>query len=113
MLASEIREILAEEEEVQRHKDALESLVNMREKLLREPLKARMRRGEEGGEWSHFFKEECAGIHKKEKRFLQSQLDRLQHERAQTNGRLANLRRLKTRAKLILTARNTTRRKGH
>ena len=104
MLCSEIREILADEEEIQRHKEALDSLVSVRAKLLRESLGERMRRAQVHGEWTHLSETECAGLHKEEKRYLKSQIDRLRHEQARTNGMLAELRRLKIRAKLIRAA---------
>jgi|SRR6185436_7041376 len=102
MLCSEIREIRAEEEEVQRHKEALDSLVYMRAKRLRESLEERMRRAQDNGEWSHLTQKECAELHKEEKLYLKSLVDRLRHEQARTNGMLAQLRRAKARAKLIL-----------
>jgi hypothetical protein len=46
MLCSEIREILAEEEEAQCRKAALDSLVCRRAKLIRESLGERMRRAQ-------------------------------------------------------------------
>jgi len=113
MLCSEIREILAEEEEVQFHKEALDSLMCRRSKLLRESLEERMRRAQVDGEWSHLSQQECAGIHKEEKLYLKSQVDRLRHEQARTKERLAELRRLKTRAKLIRAAEVASQRKRH
>jgi hypothetical protein len=104
MLCSEIREILAEEEEAQCRKEALDSLVCRRAKLIRESLGERMRRAQDDGEWRHLSQHECAGLHKEEKLYLKSQVDRLRHEQARTEERLAELRRLKTRAKLIRAA---------
>jgi len=113
MLCSEIREILAEEVEVQCRKEALDSLMCRRAKLLRESLGERMRRAQDDGEWSHLSQQECAGLHKEEKLYLQSQIDRLRHEQARTKERLAELRRLKTRAKLIRAAEVASQRKRH
>src|SRR4029078_10877068 len=113
MLCSEIREILAEEVEVQCRKEALDSLMCRRAKLLRESLGERMRRALDDGEWSHLSQQECAGLHKEEKLYLQSQIDRLRHEQARTKERLAELRRLKTRAKLIRAAEVASQRKRH
>ena len=113
MLCSEICEILAEEEEVQCRKEALDSLMLRRSKLLRESLGERMRRAQDDGEWSHLSQQECAGLHKEEKLYLQSQVDRLRHEQARTKERLAELRRLKTRAKLIRAAEVASQRKRH
>jgi hypothetical protein len=113
MLCSEIREILAEEVEVQCRKEALDSLMCRRAKLLRESLGERMRRAQDDGEWSHLSQQECAGLHKEEKLYLQSQVDRLRHEQARTKERLAELRRLKTRAKLIRAAEVASQRKRH
>ena len=113
MLCSEIREILAEEVDVQCRKEALDSLMCRRAKLLRESLGERMRRAQDDGEWSHLSQLECAGLHKEEKLYLQSQIDRLRHEQARTKERLAELRRLKTRAKLIRAAEVVSQRKRH
>jgi len=113
MLCSEIREILAEEVDVQCRKEALDSLMCRRAKLLRESLGERMRRAQDDGEWSHLSQQECAGLHKEEKLYLQSQVDRLRHEQARTKERLAELRRLKTRAKLIRAAEVASQRKRH
>jgi hypothetical protein len=44
MLGTDIRGIIAEEEEVQRRKDALKSLLSMRSKQLRESLEQRIKR---------------------------------------------------------------------
>lgn len=113
MLCSEIREILAEEEEVQYRREALDSLMYRRTKLLHESLGERMRRAQDDGEWSHLSQRECAGLHKEEKVYLQSQVDRLRHEQARTEARLAELRRLKARAKLIRAAEVASERKRH
>ena len=113
MLCSEIREILAEEEEVQFHKEALDSLMCRRSKLLRESLEERMRRAQVDGDWSHLSQQECAGIHKEEKLYLKSQVDRLRHEQARTKGKLVELRRAKTRAALLRAAELASERKRH
>jgi len=113
MLCSEIREILAEEEEVQCRKEALNSLMCRRAKLIRESLGERMRRAQDDGEWRELSQHECEGLHKEEKRYLQSQVDRLRREQARTTERLAELRRLKIRAKLIRAAAVAEERKRH
>ncbi len=54
MKGTDIREIISEEKQVQRHKEALDSLVHMRSKLLRESLEERIRRPQDhGGVWVH------------------------------------------------------------
>ena len=113
MLCSEIREILAEEEDALCHKEALDSLMGRRSKLLRESLEARMRRAQDDGEWSHLSQQECAGIHQEEKMYLKSQVDRLRLEQARTEKRLAELRRLKARARLIRAVEVASQRKRH
>ena len=113
MLCSEIREILAEEEDVLCHKEALDSLMSRRSKLLRESLEARMRRAQDDGEWRHLSQQECAGIHQEEKLYLKSQVDRLRIEQARTEERLAELRRLKARARLIRAVEVASQRKRH
>jgi hypothetical protein len=113
MSGTDIREIIAEEQQVQRHKDALDSLVRMRSKLLRESLEERMRRAQDHGEWNHLSQKECAGQHKEEKLYLKSQVDRLRHEQARTKGKLVELRRAKTRAALLRAAELASERKRH
>ena len=113
MTGTNIREIIAEEAQVQRHKEALDSLVRMRSKLLRESLEERMRRARDQGEWNHLSQKECAGHHKEEKQYLKSQVDRLRHEQARTKGKLAELRRAKTQAELIRAAEVASERKRH
>ena len=109
MLGSDIRAILAEEEEVTRHKDALESLVSVRDRLLRESLETRMRRAGNKGEWIHLSHDECAALHEQEKRSLQSQVDRLRREHVRTRGKLVSLRAAKARANEIRVAARATR----
>lgn len=113
MLGSEIREILAEEEEVQRRKEALDSLVYMHSKGLHESLEERMRRAQDDGEWSHLTPKECAGLHKEEKLYLKSQLDRLRHEQARAKEMLAELRRVKAWAQRIRAAEVASEGKRH
>ena len=60
MLGTDIRGIIAEEEEVQRRKDALKSLLTMRSRQLRESLEQRIKRARTGGDWIQLSKEECA-----------------------------------------------------
>ncbi|MCG3778636.1 MAG: hypothetical protein JW388_1360 [Nitrospira sp.] len=104
MLGTDIRGILAEEEEVQRRKEALKSLLTMRSKQLRESLQQRIKRARTSGNWIQFSKEECAALHKREKLHLKSQFDMLQHEQDRTRGKLTALRRAKLRAQRIRAA---------
>ena len=113
MLCSDIRGICAEKEEVQRRKAALDSLIYRRSKLLRESSEERMRRAQDNGEWRHLSQQERAQLHQEEKLHLKSQVDHLRHEQARTNGKLAELRRLKARAKLIQAAEVAAARKRH
>ena len=113
MKGTDIREIISEEKQVQRHKEALDSLVHMRAKLLRESLEERIRRAQDHGDWSHLSQKECAGQHKEEKLYLKSQVDRLRHEQARTKGKLVELRRAKTRAALLRAAEVASERKRH
>ena len=98
MHGTNIREILEEEQDIQRHREALDALVRVRSKLLRESLEARMRRARDHREWNNLSPEECAEQHQEEKRYLKSQIARLRHEQARTKGRLTELRRIKTLA---------------
>ena len=50
MLGTDIRGIMAEEEEVQRRRQALKSLLSMRSKQLRESLEQRIKRARTGGD---------------------------------------------------------------
>lgn len=112
MKGTNIQEIIAEEQQVQRHKEALDSLVRMRSKLLRESLEERMRRAQDC-EWNHLSQKERAGYHQKEKLYLKLQVDRLRHEQARTKGKLAVLRRAKARAELMRAAGVASERKRH
>jgi hypothetical protein len=82
MLGTDIRGIMAEEEEVLRRRQALKSLLSMRTKQLRESLEQRIKRAKNGGDWMQLSREECATLHKQEKAHLKSQLEQLQHEDA-------------------------------
>lgn len=113
MRGTDIREIIAEEKQVQRHKEALDSLVRMRSKRLRESLDERMRRAQDQGYWSHLSQKERAWHHKEERLYLKSQVDRLRHEQARMKGKLADLRRAKAQAELIRTAEAASERKRH
>src|SRR5215210_8525040 len=104
MLGTDIRGIIAEEEEVQRRKDALKSLLSMRSKQLRESLEQRIKRARTCGDWMHLSQEECATIHKQEKLYLKSQFDKLQLEQDRTRGKLTALKRAKARAQRIRAA---------
>ena len=102
MLVSTIREFIAEEEEVQRHMDALESLLMMRSKQLHESLKERIRRAHTHGDWIQLSPEICAGLHEQEKLNLKSQFDTFLHELKRTKKKLASLKQAKKRARRIL-----------
>ena len=104
MLGTDIREILAAEEETQRHQDAVETLLSRRKKLLRESLGERIRRAHTHGEWIQLSHEECAALHEREKHHVKSQVDQLRHEQDRTRGELALIRRRKARAKRIRAA---------
>lgn len=104
MLGTDIRGIMAEEEEVQRRQDALKSLVTMRAKQLRESLDERIKRARSSGDWIQLSKEECASLHKREKAHLKSQLEQLQVEQTRTRGKLTALKRAKARAQRIRAA---------
>lgn len=111
MLGTDIRGIMAEEEEVTRHQDALKSLVAMRTKQLRESLDARIKRARSAGDWTHLSKAECADLHKQEKAHLKSQLEKLQTEQDRTRGKLTALKRAKARAQRIRAAEAAAERK--
>ncbi|MEO8046179.1 MAG: hypothetical protein ABI684_02755 [Nitrospirota bacterium] len=113
MKGTNIREIIVEEQQVQRHKEALDSLVRMRSKLLRESLEERIRRAQDYGEWNHLSQKERAGYHQEEKIYLKSQVDRLRHEQARMKGKLAELRRAKARAVLLRATAVASERKRH
>jgi len=113
MWCSDIRGICDEEEAVQRRKEALDSLIYRRCKLLRESSEERMRRAQDNGEWRHLSQQECVKLHQDEKLYLTSQIDRLRLEQARTNRKLAELRRLKAQAKLIRAAEVAAGKKRH
>ncbi len=104
MLGTDIRGIMAEEEEVQRRRQALKSLLSMRSKQLRESLEQRIKRARSGGDWMSLSREECAALHQREKAYLRSQLEQLQHENDRTRSKLTALKRAKTRAQKIRAA---------
>jgi hypothetical protein len=97
MLGTDIRGIMAEEEEVLRRRQALKSLLSMRTKQLRESLEQRIKRAKNGGDWMQLSREE-------EKAHLKSQLEQLQHEDDRTRGKLTLLKRAKARAQRIRAA---------
>ncbi len=101
MLGTDIRGILAEEEEVQRRQQALTSLMSMRSKQLRESLDQRIRRARSSGDWLNLSRAECASLHKQEKAHLRAQLEQLRIERDRTRGKLNELRRAKARAQRL------------
>ena len=95
MYGTNIREMKEEEPEIQRHQEALDALVRLPSKLLRESLEARTRRAHHHGEWNNLSREECAGQHQEEKLYLKWQIDRLREEQARTKRHLAELRRVR------------------
>ena len=60
MLGSDLRGIMAEEEEILRREQALKSLISLRSRQLRESLQERMRRARSSGDWVNLSKSECA-----------------------------------------------------
>ncbi|MBM4139616.1 MAG: hypothetical protein FJ244_09155 [Nitrospira sp.] len=104
MLGTDIRGIMAEEEEAQRRQDALKSLMTMRSRKLRESLEQRIKRARTSGDWTMLSKAECADLHKQEKAHLKSQLEQLQTEQVRTRGKLTVLKRAKARAQRIRAA---------
>jgi hypothetical protein len=59
LYGTNIREMIEEDQEIRRHKEALDALVRMRSRLLGESLEARMRRAQDHGEWNNLSQEEC------------------------------------------------------
>ncbi len=104
MLGTDIRGIMAEEEEVQRRQEALRSLMSMRERLLRESLDARIKRARSTGDWTNLSRAECVNIYKQEREHLRAQLEQLRVERDRTRGKLTALKRAKARAQRIRAA---------
>jgi len=104
MLGTDIRGIMAEEEEVLRRRQALKSLLSMRSKQMRESLEQRIKRARSVGDWMLLSKEECATLYRQEKAHLKSQMEQLQEEDAKTRGKLTALKRAKARAQRIRAA---------
>ncbi len=104
MLGTDIRGIMAEEEEVQRRQEALKSLMTMRARQLRESLEDRIKRARSSGDWMQLSKAECESLYKREKAHLKSQLEQLQFEQTRTRGKLTALKRAKARAQRIRAA---------
>ena len=102
MLASDIREIIAEEEEVQVHLEALESIIHRYSKRISESLAERIERAHTNGEWIQLSSEECAARHEQETLHLKAQYDTLQHELNRTRKKLSSLKHAKDRARRIL-----------
>jgi hypothetical protein len=111
MLGTDIRGIMAEEQEIQRRQQALKSLVSMRAKQLRESLDDRIKRARSSGDWIQLSRAECADLHKREKEYLKSQLAQLQFEQDRTRGKLTALKRAKARAQRIRAAEAASERK--
>jgi hypothetical protein len=102
MLASDIRHIIAEEEEVQFHLEAVEAIVHRYSKRVSESLEKRIKRAHAIGEWLQLSSEECAVRHEHEKLHLTSQYDTLQYELNRTRRKLSSLKHAKGRARRIL-----------
>jgi len=102
MLASSIREILEEEEEVQLHREALESLLHRYSMRASESLEERIERGRTHGDWIHLSREECAARHEQETFHLQSLMETLRHKLERTREKLASVKQMKQRARRIL-----------
>ncbi len=111
MLGTDIRGIMAEEEEVQRRQQALKSLLTMRARQLRESLEDRIKRARNSGDWNNLSRSECASLHKREKEYLKSQMQQLQTEQDRTRGKLTALKRAKARAQRIRAAEAASERK--
>ncbi len=104
MLGTDIRGIMAEEEEVQRRQEALRSLMSLRARLLRESLEQRIRRARSTGDWINLSRAECANIYREERVHLRAQIEQLRVERERTRGKLSALKRAKARAQRIRAA---------
>ena len=102
MLASAIREILEEEEEVQLHREALESLLRRYSMRASESLEEWIKRGQTHGVWIHLSPEECAVQREQETHRLESLMGTLQHELKRTRKQLASIKQMKQRARRIL-----------
>ena len=102
MFGTAIREILAEEEEVQLHLEALDSLLHRYSKRGSESLEERIKRAHANGEWLQFSLEECSGLQEQEKLHLQSLFETLHHELKRTRRKLTSLKQAKKRARKIL-----------
>lgn len=111
MLGTDIRGIMAEEEEIQRRQQALKSLVSMRTRQLRESLEERIKRARSSGDWTQLSRAECADLHKREKAHLKAQLEQLRYEQDRTKGKLTALKRAKARAQRIRAAEAASERK--
>ena len=104
MLGSDLRGILAEEEEILRREQALRSLISLRSRALRESLPERIRRARDSGDWTNLSKSECANLHQQEKTYVRAQIAQLDFQRRQTREKLGELRRAKARAQRIRAA---------
>jgi hypothetical protein len=102
MLASAIREILEEEEEVQLHREALESLLRRYSMRAYESLEEWIKRGQTRGDWIHLSPGECAVRREQETLRLESLMGTLQHELKRTRKKLASVKQMKQRARRIL-----------
>ena len=102
MLASTIREILEEEEEVQLHREALESLLRRYSMRASESLEEWIKRGQTRGDWIHLSPGECAVRREQETLRLESLMGTLQHELKRTRKKLASVKQMKQRARRIL-----------
>jgi len=102
MFGTAIREILAEEEEVQLQLEALDSLIQRYSTRGSESLEERIKRAHANGEWLQLSLEECSGLQEQEKLHLQSLFETLHHELKRTRRKLTSLKHAKKQARKIL-----------
>ncbi len=98
MFGSNLRDILTEQEAIQRRQRALKSLLVMRHRRMRESLEQRIKRAHREGAWQDLTRAECQALHNEEKAFLQDQLSALEVENRRGQGKLLRVRREKARA---------------
>lgn len=98
MFGSNLRDILTEQESIQRRQRALKSLLAMRHRRLRESLDQRIKRAHREGFWQGLSRAECQALHDQEKAFVRAQLDALECETLRGQGKLVRVRKEKARA---------------
>ena len=105
MLGTDIRGIIAEEEEVQRRKDALKSLLSMRSRESTELFEQRIKRARTSGDWMQLSQEDVRRFTSGKSSISSlSSTESLQHEQDRTRGKLTALKRAKARAQRIRAA---------